>query len=581
MKKKKLANRILASAGVILIVLLVINVFLMMHNSKESVQATTGERTITIAESIVKHIDVEKYEELVNNPDDEEIYRDLRIELNELREIMGVLYAYTYFVPTDDEKVTFLVDGMPIEDTENAGALGEVSGSTKYEHLQIVKEEGSYYTDLLSSDFGEYISGFVPIKNAQGEIIAYLGVDIDASYIADITGDIAKDVLPGMIGIFALIILAALGLVFYYINASLKPLDSLTKASEQLADGDLKGAKETVSAIQTKSENEIVAFTKAFSQTIDILSGTFRIIHEKTDNLGHVVEDMNDASAKVGDSSTAIAESMNEIAASSEEQKGSNDEVMLAMNEMAVGIQRLADTTSAMAESSNDMTSLVESGVKNSEDVIGQIQNVESSVVRTSEHVREMGDKFATISEMVGVITNIADQTNLLALNAAIEAARAGEAGKGFAVVADEVRKLAELSRGSADEIHQQLQLFMQIAERALKEMDTSTTEVKAGSVAVASIGDKLSGILRSVAQVNEQIQDDSAVIEQMSASAQQILASAEQMNHLVTNTMEQTKDVASSTGVQVEMVERLNTVVKHLDETSREVVKEIEKFTL
>ncbi|MGM9951729.1 MAG: methyl-accepting chemotaxis protein [Lysinibacillus sp.] len=581
MKKKKLANRILAIASIIFILLLVINTLLMVHNSKRSVQETVGERTITIAESIAKHIDVEKYEELVDNPDDRDLYRELRTELNELRELMDVLYAYTYFVPAEGEKVTFLVDGMPVDDTENAAALGDASESTTYEHLRMAMEDGGYYSDLLSSGFGEYISGFIPLKNGEGEIVALLGVDIDASYIEGLTGEIAQEVLPSMIVIFVLLILVSLGLMFYYITSSLKPLERLTTASELLANGDLKGAKETIADIQAKSENEITSFTKAFSHTIDSLSATFRIIHEKTDNLEHAVEDMDDSAAKVGDSSMEIADGINEIAASSEQQKASNDEVMLAMSEMAVGIQRLADTTNEMAQSSTEMTALVESGVKDSQEVISQIQNVEGSVIRTSGHVREMGDKFTSIGEMVGVITSIADQTNLLALNAAIEAARAGEAGKGFAVVADEVRKLAELSRRSADDIHQQLQVFMQIAKRALKEMDTSTAEVKTGSLAVASIGDKLSGILHSVEQVNEQVQDDSAVIEQMSASSQQILASTEQMNHMVTDTMERTKSAASSTTTQVEMVERLNEVVEQLVATSRDVAREIEKFKL
>ena len=581
MNKKKLANRILAIASIIFVLLLVINVFLMVHNSKQSVQATVGERTITIAESIAKHVDVEKYEELMDNPDDMDLYRELRTELNELRELMDVLYAYTYFVPAEGEKVTFLVDGMPVEDTENAAALGDTSESTTYEHLRMAMESGGYYSDLLSSDFGEYISGFIPLKNGEGKIVALLGVDIDASYIEGLTGEIAKEVLPAMIGIFILLILVSLGLMFYYITSALKPLDRLTTASELLANGDLKSAKETVADIQAKTENEITSFTKAFSDTIDSLSATFHIIHEKTHNLEHAVGNIDDSATKVGNSSMVIAEGINEIAASSELQKASNDEVMLAMNEMAVGIQRLADTTNEMAQSSTEMTALVESGVEDSREVISQIQSVEGSVIRTSEHVREMGDKFTSIGEMVGVITNIADQTNLLALNAAIEAARAGEAGKGFAVVADEVRKLAELSRSSADDIHQQLQVFMQIAKRALKEMDTSTAEVKTGSLAVASIGDKLAGILHSVEQVNEQIQDDSAVIEQMSASSQQILASTEQMNHMVTDTLERTQVAASSTTSQVEMVERLNEVVKHLDATSRDVAREIEKFKL
>ena len=580
-KKERLASRIILIASAIFIVLIGLNVFLMNYTSKQSVQATIGERTITIAENMLNHMDVKKYEQLVKNPSENETYWELREQLNELREISGVLYAYTYSVPQPGEGVAFLVDGMPIDDKDGAAAIGDISTSTKYEHIEKVLQDGHYYSGLLAGDYGEYISGFVPIKNSAGEVIAFLGVDIDASYIEGIAGGIANHILPGMVGVFTLLMVGGLILLFYYINKSLKPLNDLVTASTLLEQGDLRGATEVVSSIKTKSNNEITKFTKEFSNMLNGLSRTFKIIHDKTGNLEDVVDDINESAEKVADSSMSIAESIMGISSSSEQQKASNDEVMLAMNEMAIGIQRPADTTSTIAASSNDMTLLVESSVTDAQEVVEQIQNVEDSVVRTSEYVREMGDKFNSIEEMVSVITNIAEQTNLLALNAAIEAARAGEAGKGFAVVADEVRKLAEMSRHSADDIHQHLQSFLKITDRALSEMNRSTEDVKLGSVAVASIGQKLNQILVSVEYVNGQIQDDSAVIEQMSASTEEVLASTEQVNGLVTNTTNQTHDVAKSTEIQVEMAERLNEIVRRLDETSGEVVREIEKFKL
>ena len=580
-KSDYLASRIILIASIVFALLIGLNVFLMIYTSKQSVQATVGERTITIAENMLNYIDIEKYEELVKNPAENEVYWELREQLNELREINGVLYAYTYLVPQPGEGVAFLVDGMPVDDKDGAAALGDISTSTEYEHIEKVLQDGHYYSDLLAGDYGEYISGFVPIKNSTGEIIAFLGVDIDASYVEGIASGIANSILPGMVGAFILLMVGGLILLFYYINKSLKPLNNLVTASTLLEQGDLKGATQVVSSIKTKSNNEITTFTTAFSNMLNGLSITLKTIRDKTGNLDHAVDHINESADKVGGSSMSIAKSISEISASSEQQKASNDEVMLAMNEMAIGIQRLADTTSAIATSSSDMTALVESSVANSQEVVEQIRNVEASVVRTSGHVREMGDKFNSIEEMVSVITNIADQTNLLALNAAIEAARAGEAGKGFAVVADEVRKLAEMSRHSADDIHQHLQSFLQITERALSEMNRSTEDVKSGSAAVASIGEKLNQILISVENVNEQIQDDSAVIQQMSASTEEVLASTEQMNALVTNTTNKTRDVVTSTEIQVEMVDRLNEIVNRLDETSDDVVQEIGKFKL
>ncbi|WP_431028285.1 methyl-accepting chemotaxis protein [Lysinibacillus sp. LZ02] len=580
-KQGRLASRIILIASMIFVVLLGLNAFLMIYTSKQSVQATVGEQTITIAENILNYIDIVKYDEFIKNPAENEVYWELREQLNELREMNGVLYAYTYSVPQPGEGVAFLVDGMPVDDTEGAAALGDISSSTTYEHIEKVLQDGHYYSDLLAGDYGEYISGFIPIKNNAGEVIAFLGVDIDASYVAGITSSITKSILPSMVGVFALLILVALGLLFYYITKSLRPLNKLVTASTLLEEGDFKGANDIVANIKKTANNEITQFTQAFSNMLSTLKVTFKAIREKTNNLETAVHDINDTTVQVNDSNAIITKNIVDISASSEQQKTNNGEIVLAMNEMALGIQRLADSTNEIAESSSSMTTLVESSVADSQKVVVQIQNVEKSVIQTSDHVREMGEKFASIEEMISVITNIADQTNLLALNAAIEAARAGEAGKGFAVVADEVRKLAELSRHSAEDIHQHLQSFLVITERALSEMASSTEDVKGGSAAVALIGDKLQEILQAVEYVNEQIHDDSAVIQQMSASAEQVLASTEQMNTLMTQATAQARNVVGSTDRQVEMIDRLNQVVVRLDETSEEVVREIEKFKL
>jgi len=182
---------------------------------------------------------------------------------------------------------------------------------------------------------------------------------------------------------------------------------------------------------------------------------------------------------------------------------------------------------------------------------------------------------------MVTIITSIADQTNLLALNAAIEAARAGEAGKGFAVVADEVRKLAEMSKASADKIHMHLESFKKITDRALQEMASSTLDVQAGNKAVQHIGESLEKILQSVLEVNNKIQDDSAVIEEMSAGSEEVLATTEQMNAIEKHSVLGTKEVATASDLQVTMVSELNEVVTILDQTSKEVIETINTFKL
>lgn len=473
------------------------------------------------------------------------------------------------------------MDGMPADDQENAGAIGDESSTTYYKDIEKVKNTGSYYSAILHSDFGDYLSGTVPLKDEAGNTVAFVGVDIEATEVSNVANAVLTAILPALI----IVILALTGIVMFilyrYINGALKPLAHLGDAAQSFAQGDIAKATIAVEKIQLKGANEITIFAQSFRESLQKLKETFHTIQQRTFALQNVVQKIDETSQHVEESNAQIADRIIEIAAGSEQQQQNNQEVVLTMNEMSIGIQRLADTTSEIAESSSAMTGLVETSVSHSQEVVSQIQNVESSVLRTANHVEEMGDKFRSIEEMVTIITSIADQTNLLALNAAIEAARAGEAGKGFAVVADEVRKLAEMSKASADEIHMHLESFKKITDRALQEMASSTIDVQAGNKAVQHIGESLEKILQSVLEVNNKIQDDSAVIEEMSAGSEEVLATTEQMNAIAKHSVLGTKEVATASDLQVTMVSELNEVVTILDQTSKEVIETINTFKL
>ena len=578
-KKVKLANRITFTAIIIMVVLLIVNSLMMLNTSKRSIESAVGESAVATVSNLAQYIDLDKLEKLVEDPAENEIYWEIREELNELRELNGVMYAYTYFLPEKNGEIQFLVDGMPIDDKENAAALYDKSSSTTYEHIEQVLEQGFYYTDIISGDYGEYISSFVPVKSEQGDVIAILGVDIDASYIDAISGNIAKEILPLMIIVFSIFIFIALLILYLYITRTLKPLSILSQASEKLSEGNVKGASDTANKITFRSNTEIAQFTETYKHTLALLSSTFSNISTKATILEQSVQHIGVNSQEVVRSTDAVSNSVIEISASSEQQKGNTSNITGAISELVIGIQRMAESTNEIASASADMTQFVETGVRSSNDVVESISSLEQSVLKTAKYVEEMGNKFSEIEQMVGTITNIADQTNLLALNASIEAARAGEAGKGFAVVADEVRKLSEMSRQSADNINAQLREFEEISTNTLTEMDVSKEGAKQGSLLVTSVNEQLERILVIVESVNEHIQNDSAIIEEMSATADHVLDSTKQMEANIEALNGETSQVEQEIEQQQGVMCSMDQSVQELQGASQEVIQEIKKF--
>lgn len=577
----KLSNKIILLTLATLTTLLIVFILTTIFTTKLAVKQTMGSQAVTVATNIAEHLNANDYAELSKDPTESALYWQLREDLNDLRDKNGVFYAYTFAVPKEDKKVTFLVDGLPADDLENAGIIGDESTSTYYEDIEEIVATGSYYSDILHSSFGDYLSGTVPLKDNAGNIVAFVGVDIEATQVAGVTTIVLKSILPALIAFILVLTAIAMYMMYSYVNRALKPLVYLGEAAESFAQGDIAQANAHVAKISLKGNNEITIFAGAFQESLLKLKNTFKLIQQRSSALKEVVEKIDMTSHHVETSNSEIADRIIAIAAGSEQQQRNNEEVVLTMNEMSIGIQRLADTTAEMAESSTAMTGLVESSVTHSQNVVTQIQSVESSVLRTANHVEEMGEKFRSIEEMVSVITSIADQTNLLALNAAIEAARAGDAGKGFAVVANEVRNLAEMSKTSADDIQQQLESFKDITKRALSEMTRSTEDVQVGNKAVQQIGNTLTEILHAVVDVNNKIQDESAVIEQMSAGSEEVLATTEQIRDTVLHGAKGAQEVAVASDLQVAMVTELNDVIEILENTSAEVIQAINTFKL
>ncbi|HEY0801802.1 MAG TPA: methyl-accepting chemotaxis protein, partial [Steroidobacteraceae bacterium] len=230
------------------------------------------------------------------------------------------------------------------------------------------------------------------------------------------------------------------------------------------------------------------------------------------DEIGELARSINEMQSNLRAMIGSVSASIERIATASEElsanaasqaqgagtQTERTDQVAVAMQEMSMAVAQVADNSGHASEASRKAADTARQGGMIVEDALVKMRGIADSVAQTAKKVADLGKSSNQIGEIIGTIDDIADQTNLLALNAAIEAARAGEQGRGFAVVADEVRKLAERTRRATKEIAQMIENIQTETRGAVQVMQSGTAQVKLGVDSTTRAGSSLREIIQT-----------------------------------------------------------------------------------
>lgn len=272
-----------------------------------------------------------------------------------------------------------------------------------------------------------------------------------------------------------------------------------------------------------ESKDELGSLSNSFNEMIIQIKSLIMMVRESSDQVAASSEQLMASAEETNKAAEQIAEASSMMAANGEASVKGTEVVSVSTQQMAIGITNIADSITLVSEHSNVTTEESEKGNIALKKTIDQMGSINETVQTSSSIIKDLGDRSSEIEKILAVISGISEQTNLLALNAAIEAARAGEHGKGFAVVADEVRKLAEESRRSAEQITHLIHDIQSSTANAVVSMDKCTTEVQTGLVLINDTGKSFEKILHSAADVSRQSVEVSAAVKHLSSSVEQV----------------------------------------------------------
>ncbi|QDU35113.1 Methyl-accepting chemotaxis protein PctC [Poriferisphaera corsica] len=417
----------------------------------------------------------------------------------------------------------------------------------------------------VGKDLGEYSEAFKNLRDrvltgesmyiwtSSGDLVLYYPFELGSTgqYLVSamrIPGSVimapAKAALYQIIALGIVCLTIAGFLMWYAAGKISKPIQNVVDSLNDISQGE----GDLTVRLTINSKDELGNLAQAFNVFVEKVHDT--------------ISDVMRLTLDVASASTQIAASSEEIAAGMEEQSGQVQEISTAVEEMSASINEVAQKSHDANSSAGDAKQVALDGGDIVQQTMSGMNEIETVVSDSSLSIGELGKQGERIGEIIEVINDIADQTNLLALNAAIEAARAGEHGRGFAVVADEVRKLADRTTKATDGVSELISGIQAGTHQAVEKMSSGTEIVGKGVDSARRAGESLNNIVDGAENVAEMVQSIAAAAEQQSAASEQISRNIQSIAAVTHQSREGTQQASVAAAGLSEKAESLKQLV-------------------
>ncbi len=497
----------------------------------------------------------------------------------------------------DDGKGYFWVDtydGVNVvllgRDTEGKSRIGLTDPSGKQfikEMIENGRKEGGGYTDLMFAKPNEttplpkrnYTATFAPYKWVLGTGVWIDYIDSRIAEEQAAADEAFKSTLINtiIINIVLLAIFSALGM--WAANSLVGPLRIVTARLGVMATGDLREDNSLEEVVHRT--DEIGEMSRALHKVQTEVSSMMKQIIEASQQVASSCQQLTDSSEQSAEVSGTVANSIVNVAGSCSEQFTEVENASSNIESLSQSMERFKKTIEHAGQVVSEAKGQADSGEKEVTGAVKQMELIEQSVSQSAQVIEELGKESDKIGTIVDAISQIAEQTNLLALNAAIEAARAGEHGRGFAVVADEVRKLAEQSSSSAGEISSLIGSIQEKARNAVSVMQDGVSQVQNGVGAVNGAGNSFKDIAGMVEQVVDETTEMERTVVSLAKNTSTIADAINKISEMSRNVASEAESVSAATEEQTATMNEIAGASRRLTEMAESMESSVERFKI